>query len=155
MEDAAVLSNFLHEYLGKECGRLSATQVRTLLERFTTQRIERMKEVCHTAQFAMRLHARDGVFNKLFGRYLAPYAGDMMADTASRLIAKGPAIAFVTAPQRSGPGWVHFGQDKPSRSLYTGLIASLVLLVALMVPMRSSMIINVFSHLEKFPAVFD
>lgn len=155
MEDAAALTNLLHECLAKGNNRLSAVQLNTLLETFTAQRLERMAEVCHTAQFAMRLHARDGLFNKLLGRYFVPYAGDMMADKASQSIAQGICLAFITPSERSGPGWIQFKQNKSTRKMHLGLIASAILLVAFMVPICSSMISGFLSYQSGLPVLFD
>jgi FAD dependent monooxygenase len=81
------------------------------LRSFTARRAARVAGIYKTAAFVTRLQARDGVVNKLIGRYAAPYMRDLPADMASRTIMGGVRLDFIDLPQRGGEGWagVEFG----------------------------------------------
>jgi hypothetical protein len=71
-----------------------------------------MSNVAHAAKMSTRLQALDGLLCSLVARYYFPYAGDMLADFASKGIADAPVINCLPVPERSGPGWEVFGKKK-------------------------------------------
>ncbi|KAJ5815880.1 hypothetical protein N7447_008113, partial [Penicillium robsamsonii] len=113
IEDAAQLSNSLHTWLYacEKDYKSETDDLPEVLARFVENRLRRLGPTAMAARSAMRLHAREGLMNRIRGRYLLPYAGDKPADWASRGIAGGIILDFVEPPARSGPGWIQFSQS--------------------------------------------
>ncbi|RJE24348.1 FAD binding domain protein [Aspergillus sclerotialis] len=120
IEDAAVLTNLIHDSLQKKGQRrLSDRAMEQLLQEFQSIRFGRVKPIYRDSRFLVRFQARDGLLNTLFGRYYAPYAGDLPADMASKIIANGPRISFLANPQRTGAGWIKYRtRDRRFRSAW-------------------------------------
>ena len=134
MEDAASLSNTLQNYLSTR-GKSESTQTQhldSLLDLWNSDRKSRMQYTYHSAHFAMRLHAREGLLNRLLGRYYLPYSGDLPADRASAGIAGGVTLKYIPQSTRSGPGWERFRAISTARSP-TRLVIVLFFLMMLMV----------------------
>ncbi|KAL3471460.1 hypothetical protein BJX99DRAFT_237342 [Aspergillus californicus] len=130
MEDAAALCNALQRLLNSEPGKgkRTPTQIDNTLNAFCASRCSRMEIVSKSAKLAMRLHARDGLFYRLLGRYYFPYAGDMPADKASQGIANADMLESMPIPERSGPGWESFRvvgkEDLPVLKIIVALVVA-------------------------------
>ncbi|RAL03305.1 FAD-dependent monooxygenase spyC [Aspergillus ibericus CBS 121593] len=125
IEDAAVLANLLHKKLGHgEVEGLSDAGVNALLHEFHSIRYSRVKSIYIASRYLVRLQARDGLLNKLLGRYCIPYAPDIPAVIGSRSIRGSPSIDFLPLPARSGPGWSKYrsGEGRYILSLLTVLL---------------------------------
>jgi hypothetical protein len=115
MEDATALANALQQALHHTPGenrRPSSVETSQLLKSVVDGRRTRMGNVAHAAKMSTRLQALDGLLPRLVARYYFPYAGDMLADLASKGIADAPVISCLPVPERSGPGWELFGKKK-------------------------------------------
>ncbi|KAF7169438.1 hypothetical protein CNMCM6106_004343 [Aspergillus hiratsukae] len=91
IEDAAALATFLNNLL-KCPGNLdlpSTSEIESVLQQYRRARYRRVCSVYNMSRFLVRMQARDGLLHTLFGRYYAPYAGDLPADVASETIAGG------------------------------------------------------------------
>ncbi|KAL3457337.1 hypothetical protein BJX64DRAFT_293212 [Aspergillus heterothallicus] len=112
IEDATALANALHQLLrGRDPStQPSPSELTNLLHNVAAERRTRMQGVVHSAKMSMRLQALDGLLPRLVARYYFPYAGDMLADLASKGIADAPLIDYIPVPARSGPGWDTFGK---------------------------------------------
>jgi FAD dependent monooxygenase len=96
--------------------------------------------VAVAARSAMRLHSRQGLKNRILGRYLLPYAGDKPADWASRGIAGGITLEFVEPPERSGPGWIQFSQPR-KRPIFSLTVAGLCLVAIVIRMLHSTLVV--------------
>ncbi|GKZ25789.1 hypothetical protein AbraIFM66951_010010 [Aspergillus brasiliensis] len=106
IEDAAALSSLLHDLVNaRGVCKPTDTQIQHLLQQYRQTRYTRMVGMCGTAASVSRIQARDGFLNTVFGRYWAPYAGNLPADLASKMMADAEVITFLPVPGRSGPGW--------------------------------------------------
>jgi hypothetical protein len=56
----------------------------------------------------VRLQTRQNLFLRLLGRYYLPYAGNVPADAASKVIAGAEHLDFLPLATRSGAGWYRF-----------------------------------------------
>ncbi|KAL4748884.1 hypothetical protein BDW72DRAFT_214420 [Aspergillus terricola var. indicus] len=100
IEDAARLASLLNHLVNSRTGQQpTATDVEVMLQDYRNSRFSRARSIYNTSRFLVRFQARDGLFNTLFGRYYAPYAGDLPADMASKTIASGEVCDFL--PLRS------------------------------------------------------
>ncbi|KAL4901497.1 hypothetical protein BDW74DRAFT_187705 [Aspergillus multicolor] len=107
MEDAASLASHLHTLINdtKDVGtgqHLTPASIESMLRAYRKMRFPRARSIYNMAWFLVRLHTRDGLFNILFGRYYAPYAGDVPADMASRSVADGDVCAFLPLRLKGG-----------------------------------------------------
>jgi FAD dependent monooxygenase len=131
IEDAAALATLLSSLL-KRRGNLdlpSTAQIESLLQQYRQARYRRVCSVYNQSRFLVRLQARDGLFHTLFGRYYAPYAGDLPADVASETIAGGGICEFI--PRSSKDRWRVYHRRRGSGRAWLGLIFGLVLLLLL------------------------
>ncbi|KAJ5155046.1 orotidine-5'-phosphate decarboxylase [Penicillium coprophilum] len=132
IEDAAQLSNRLHTWLYSHQKDYQPTtdDLSKVLAKFVEDRLRRLGPTAMAARSAMRLHAREGLINRIRGRYLLPYAGDKPADWASRGIAGGNILDFVKPPVRSGPGWIQFSQSGKRASFPLAVAALCLVTIA-------------------------
>ncbi|KAH0593199.1 hypothetical protein MHUMG1_08921 [Metarhizium humberi] len=129
MEDAACLSNRLHEYFATSgSSKPSSSEVVQIFQELAQQRIHRLTPMDRTARFAMRLQAREGMVKRLLGRLFVPYAGDKLADWASADIADTVTLDFLPASKRGGPGWQKFRPRTRTRTrrCMSGLVAGIL-----------------------------
>ncbi|KAL2856111.1 hypothetical protein BJX68DRAFT_263606 [Aspergillus pseudodeflectus] len=126
MEDATALANALHQALQhnpEKTQRPSPAETSQLLKSVAAARRARMSGVAHAAKMSTRLQALDGLLCRLVARYYFPYAGEMLADLASKGIAAGaPMVRYLPVPERSGPGWEIFGREKKKTTKETNRI---------------------------------
>ncbi|PYI11327.1 flavo protein monooxygenase [Aspergillus sclerotiicarbonarius CBS 121057] len=114
-EDAATLSSLLHDLVNvRGVCKPSNAQIKHLLQQYRQTRYTRMAGMCRAAASVSRVQARDGFFNVVFGRYWAPYAGNVPADMASKVIADAEVVTFLPLPERTGPGWEKYGRKAKS-----------------------------------------
>jgi FAD dependent monooxygenase len=142
IEDAAQLSNRLRTWL-YGCGpddQPAAADLSEVLAGFVEGRLRRLGPVAVAARSAMRLHSRQGLKNRILGRYLLPYAGDKPADWASRGIAGGITLEFVEPPERSGPGWIQFSQPR-KRPIFSLTVAGLCLVAIVIRMLHSTLVV--------------
>ncbi|KAF7592693.1 hypothetical protein BBP40_012595 [Aspergillus hancockii] len=106
IEDAAALTNLLSNLLKNQSSGLPADKkIENFLRRYRDIRYGRVHSIYRTSRFVVRFMARDGLLNTLFGRYYAPFAGDISADIASEAIANGQVCELLPLPERNGTGW--------------------------------------------------
>ncbi|RAK97742.1 FAD-dependent oxidoreductase [Aspergillus ibericus CBS 121593] len=112
-EDAATLSSLLHDLVNvRGVCKPSNAQIEHLLQQYRQTRYARMVGMCRTAASVSRVQARDGFLNTVFGRYWAPYAGNLPADMASKVIADAEVVSFLPLPERTGPGWKKYRRKR-------------------------------------------
>ncbi|KAL2817621.1 hypothetical protein BJX63DRAFT_429666 [Aspergillus granulosus] len=128
IEDATALANALQQLLrDRVMNRPSPHEIKQVLNNVAAARRARMNNVAHAAKMSMRLQALDGILCRLVARYYFPYAGDMLADLASKGIADAPVMGYLPLPERSGPGWEDFKKKKKNiRHTLSSSIATLV-----------------------------
>lgn len=128
IEDAAVLTNLLRRLLIENpiTRRISDDQVDTLLRQYRNIRYDRTNSIYRSSRFLVRFQARDDLLKTLFGRYYAPYAGDLPADMASKTIAGGEMCDFLPAPKHCGDGWEKY---KPNGKRWSGIQMALFVLM--------------------------
>lgn len=113
IEDAAVLASLLYDLVNVHGGRRQSDQeVNRVLEKYYSQRYSRIKRVCKMSWFVARVHALDGFFNGLFSRYYTPYAGDVPADLASKIIADGATLNFLPLRLPMEDGWTKYASKR-------------------------------------------
>lgn len=129
IEDAAALANCLYRALRAtpDGSTLSPVELDALLAEFNRTRFRRVLDIYQTSRMVVRLHSRHNLLLRLLGRYYLPYAGDVPADMASKIIAGAESLDFLPLGARSGPGWHLF---KPGQR-GTALMACLYSVVAL------------------------
>ncbi|GFG08484.1 FAD-dependent urate hydroxylase [Aspergillus udagawae] len=110
IEDAAALVNCLHRALRAtpDGSTLSSAEIDGLLAEFNRTRFRRLREIDRGARMVVRLQTRQNLFLKLLGRYYLPYAGNVPADAASKVIAGAEHLDFLPLATRSGAGWYRF-----------------------------------------------
>lgn len=118
IEDAAVLASLLEKALHSNFNgartqqKFSGLDVDALLQHYRKLRYNRIEAIYRQSRFLARVHARDGFFRIILGRYYVPYAGDAPADAASKAIADAEIIRYLPQSLRSGPGWVKYRTKK-------------------------------------------
>ena len=121
IESAAALSNALHRLLhAQRHTSPSDAELDTLLTAFSQRRRKRTKAMLRQARFVTRLHARDSLVNILLGRYLVPYAGDLPARMAGKVIVGAEKLDFLPLPVRTEKGWL-----RPDRDIGRGWLRTL------------------------------
>ncbi|KAI9728826.1 MAG: hypothetical protein M1834_007213 [Cirrosporium novae-zelandiae] len=134
IESAAALANALQNLANiKRSEHPTDAEINGILGGFNRLRLTRMIDISKTSRFVTRFQARDGTFNKLFGRYLVPLAKDLPADMSSKTIAGGVMLKYLPRPKRSGTGWDLFHPSEPrwihqilKVSVFFVLVATLV-----------------------------
>ncbi|KAJ9217703.1 hypothetical protein DTO166G4_885 [Paecilomyces variotii] len=131
IEDAALLASLLESVLhnndhgaGTPRKPSDLEDIDSLLRLYQQRRYSRVKSIYRQSRMVTRLHARDGLFNIIIGRYYAPYAADLPADIASKAIADAEMLRYLPVCQRSGPGWAEYcsGQRTNTWSWWAMLI---------------------------------
>ncbi|KAK2736194.1 hypothetical protein FQN57_000868 [Myotisia sp. PD_48] len=130
IEDAASLLNLLNDYLASDT-KPSDPALDARLQRFAEVRVRRMHKICQGARLVVRIHARDGLLMKLFGRYYMPYAKNLAVNRASEAIAGAEFLNFLPLPIRSGPGWISYRSHPRSINLQFGAILSILVAMLL------------------------
>ncbi|KKK13518.1 hypothetical protein ARAM_006151, partial [Aspergillus rambellii] len=131
IEDAAALASLLHNLIYvNQTHELSDQQIVQALQEYQNARYTRMQHLYKDSWTVCRLHARDGLFNRLLGRYYAPYAANLPADMASRAYADGETIQFLSLPGRTGPGWTKYSRRRKYHTFPYVLVALLLALIA-------------------------
>ncbi|CAK48314.1 hypothetical protein CBS115989_8867 [Aspergillus niger] len=140
IEDAAALSSLLHDLINaRGVCKPSNSQVQHLLQQYQETRYSRMVGMCRTAASVSRIQARDGILNTVFGRYWAPYAGNLPADLASKVMADAEVVSFLPLPGRSGPGWeMYRRKGKREQIQWVLIIFSLITLGGLCIWLQSN-----------------
>ncbi|PKX95412.1 FAD-dependent oxidoreductase [Aspergillus novofumigatus IBT 16806] len=106
IEDAASLANLLHEVLiSNQNGKPSTGQFDRRLRQYTAERNGRVDKIYSIARTVVRLHARDTLYLRFFGRYVLPYSGDLPARAASKTIKDAPKLDFIPVSTRVANGW--------------------------------------------------
>ncbi|GKZ77594.1 hypothetical protein AnigIFM56816_011332 [Aspergillus niger] len=140
IEDAAALSSLLHDLINaRGVCKPSNSQIQHLLQQYQETRYSRMVGMCRTAASVSRIQARDGILNTVFGRYWAPYAGNLPADLASKVMADAEVVSFLPLPGRSGPGWeMYRRKGKRGQVQWVLIIFSLLTLAGLCIWLQSN-----------------
>ncbi|KAL4875197.1 FAD/NAD(P)-binding domain-containing protein [Aspergillus karnatakaensis] len=106
IEDATALTNLLHDCLLSSPGaKPSSKQLDSRLSSYTAERKRRVEKIYSIARRVVRLHARDTLLLRFFGRYVLPYSGDIAARAASRAIVGAPKLSFLPVSPRVASGW--------------------------------------------------
>lgn len=132
IESAAALANTLFELVDhRHVQRPSNTEINAAMTRFVQSRLERTASMVKTAGFVTRLQARDGLVNRLIGRYVAPYAGDLPADMSSNAIVGATKLDYIPLPERSSTSYMQArgSINWPRRISMTAVFLGLALLV--------------------------
>lgn len=136
IEDAATLANMLknrlHTTIHGQWSLPTSSDIHQLLGQYQALRYDRVKSIYQSSRFLVRFQACDGPLKTMFGRYYAPYAGDLPADMASKTIAGGSVCEFQPIPARCGPGWEKYAPRKGMRLVEMGIyLLCFIALVAL------------------------
>lgn len=112
IESATMLSNLLFEALSTVDGPADLTyhDVLSVLERYQTERQERVDKVCNLSSIATRLQALDSLLYRVVGLTIMPLFGDEAeANASSELLLGGPPLKYVSYKGREGAipweGW--------------------------------------------------
>ncbi|KID66315.1 FAD dependent monooxygenase, partial [Metarhizium hybridum] len=104
IEDAARLANLIHKRL--PLGKLSASEVDSMLREFTAAQKPRTNSICAQSEFLVRMHANQGMGRRLLGRYVIPFLNDAPAGLSGLSINNAVKLEFIDAPTRSlGGAW--------------------------------------------------
>ncbi|KAK8925528.1 FAD-dependent monooxygenase ltmM [Metarhizium anisopliae] len=104
IEDAARLANLIHKRL--PLGKLSASEVDSMLREFTAAQKPRTNSICAQSEFLVRMHANQGIGRRLLGRYVIPFLNDAPAGLSGLSINNAVKLEFIDAPTRSlGGAW--------------------------------------------------
>lgn len=145
IEDAACLANLLNGLLkAKGTGKPTDPEIFDLLRRFRSLRFDRVNGIYKDSRFLVRFQARDGLFNTLFGRYYVPRAGDLPADLASKTVADGVALDYISLPGRSGPGWTKYSTRQKGSGLWVTLTVALAVISILILYWQGKRPLNNF-----------
>lgn len=135
IEDVATFANLLWAAL--EQARKAdeafgtAEQISAFLQRFTEERCPRATSIYNMSAAVTRVHARDGLLRRLYGKYGMPILRGQVVKRLCRLIAGAPSLEFLPKPSRMGPGWVSY---RP-RNLTLERIPTFWALVLVAIPM--------------------
>jgi FAD dependent monooxygenase len=113
----------------------SNSEIDARLSSFNKSRIERTMSMAKTAGFVTRLQARDGLVNRLIGRYFAPYAGDLPADMTSNAIIGATKLDYIPTPGRSEKG-ISFQKAGRDPCLIRRMLKASVFLILVAIIMR-------------------
>lgn len=117
IESAAALTNILYDMVHvHHINTPSTTEIDGFLESFSKSREHRCKTMLKKAAFVTRLQARDGLLNVLIGRYIAPYAGDLPASMAGKVMIGAEKLNCVPVTKRSEIGWPRSRKEKGKQS---------------------------------------
>ena len=106
VEDAAALTNTLEQLLREASPRTPTIgELEIALAAFNKEQYSRTSGVYKSAKSTSRIQARDGLLNRLIGRYFVPYAGDFPAEMAARSMGAGCLLRCLGPPTREGPYW--------------------------------------------------
>ncbi|KAL5338173.1 FAD/NAD(P)-binding domain-containing protein [Aspergillus crustosus] len=106
IEDAAALANLLHDCLvSNPAQKPSTEQLDTMFRQYTAERKARVEKIYKAARLVVRLHARDSMFLRFFGRYVLPYSGDLPARAAAKAISGATKLSFLPLSERVSRGW--------------------------------------------------
>lgn len=135
IEDVAVFANLLSAALEQKGTSdqeplATAAQISALLRHFNEERCPRATSIYHMSAAVTRVHARDGLLRKLYGKYGMPLMRGQVVKRLCRLIAGAPSLEYLPKPLRMGPGWELY---RP-RSLTSGRMPVLRALVLVAVP---------------------
>jgi FAD dependent monooxygenase len=104
IEDAARLASLLDKRLNS--GDLFATEIYAMLEEFSTSQKPRAKSICAQSEFLVRMHANEGIWRRVLGRYLVPFLHDAPAGLSGLSISGATKLEFIDSPGRSlGGAW--------------------------------------------------
>jgi FAD dependent monooxygenase len=147
IEDSATLASLLHDALRHHGLRtLSRPELDNVLHKFQSLRYGRVKRIYRDSRFLVRFQARDGFLRTIFGRYYVPHAGDLPADMASKAIADGPMIKYISLPERSGPGWVKYSSK--GRRFHPAVLITFLIVVSCMLRWQGLTADHLMSHLH-------
>ncbi|PKX90478.1 FAD-dependent oxidoreductase [Aspergillus novofumigatus IBT 16806] len=124
IEDAAALASLLSSL--RKCDVPSYSEIESVLQQYQRARYNRVCSVYSMSRFLVRLQARDGLLYTMFGRYYAPYAGDLPADVASETIASGE-IRGLTILGPPKDRWRQYHASRGNRVAWLGPVLVLVL----------------------------
>nr|WGJ63577.1 FAD-dependent monooxygenase [Aspergillus striatus] len=131
IEDAASLASLLNNLLdGGDGQRLTREGIEAMLRQYRDSRYSRVRAVYNTSRFLVRFQARNGLFNTLFGRYYAPYAGDLPADIGSKTIAGAEVCSFLPIPS-SADAWDRYRSRGWRESIGAKEVFGLVIIIGL------------------------
>ncbi|KAL2842634.1 hypothetical protein BJX68DRAFT_270569 [Aspergillus pseudodeflectus] len=116
IEDAAELANTLHALLTshrmrnpgahKHQQKPSAPSLTTALTSFERKHLARATHIVNMSALMSRLHARQGLFYTILGRYIPPLFPSLPAELISAVVHGAPVLEFLPVPPREATGWV-------------------------------------------------
>lgn len=106
IEDAAALASLLQTLLrGNPTQQPSLVQIRNTLQAYQDKRYPRVRGIYDDSWTVCRIHSRDGLLNKLVGRYYTQWNTSLPANIASKVFVGGETLSFLPVPVRPGRGW--------------------------------------------------
>ncbi|KAL3441683.1 hypothetical protein BJX65DRAFT_322123 [Aspergillus insuetus] len=138
IEDAAELANALHTMLTSQAHRTrnpstqkhtpkpSTSSVTTALASFERKHLSRAMHIVNMSALMSRLHARQGLFYTIFGRYIPPLFPSLPAELISAVVYGAPVLEFLPVPPREATGWVLLDRLRAMALVVLGIFACLV-----------------------------
>lgn len=111
IESAAVLANTLYHH---RCTASNHSYASALSE-YAHLRVPRTTEIHSIASWVTRVQARDGFVNRIFGKYIARYAGDVPLNIQSSFIGTAPSLDYLPEPERTKECWMPYDDTLPER----------------------------------------
>lgn len=106
IEDAASLASLLRTLLrSNQSHQPSPVQIRDTLQAYQDKRYPRVRGIYDDSWTVCRIHSRDGLLNKLVGRYYTQWNTNLPSNIASKVCAGGETLGFLPVPVRPGRGW--------------------------------------------------
>ena len=106
IEDAAALASLLRTLVrGNPSHQPSLVQIRDTLQAYQDKRYPRVRGIYDDSWTVCRIHSRDGLLNKLVGRYYTQWNTSLPANIASKVFVGGETLSFLPVPVRPGRGW--------------------------------------------------
>jgi FAD dependent monooxygenase len=136
IEDAAELANALHAMVTSHRTRNPSTQtkvskpstssVTTALTSFERKHLSRAMHIVNMSARLSRLHARQGLFYTILGRYIPPLFPSLPAELISAAVYGAPVLEFLPVPPREATGWVLLDRLRGIVLVVLGVFACLV-----------------------------
>ncbi|KAL3464879.1 hypothetical protein BJX64DRAFT_275549 [Aspergillus heterothallicus] len=106
IEDAAELANFLHAMLtARRTSKPSSHEINDLLQSFESKQVKRAAHIVKMSAVMSRLHARQGLFYTILGRYVPPYFPNLPAELISLVVDGAAVLNYLPVPPREATGW--------------------------------------------------
>lgn len=130
IEDVAVLSNLLRDFLAKkESTKPTYQELEGLLRHFNRVHLSRVAQIYAMSRTVSRVHAQDGLLRAIIGRYLMPCFAGRFESRPFNMIADAAALDFIPLPRSSFPGWKRYRSKRSAIGFWTMTAPLLLLLI--------------------------